>query len=110
MHTFARLDAVALGAACGIVGGFGVFVATVILLIRDGPEMGSHVNVVSQNLIGYSATWQGSIVGALYGAITGFIAGWTLAAVRNLTIAVYFHAIRLWSQLSTEHFLDRFDS
>src|SRR5262249_23726333 len=102
--------AVALGVACGIVGSLGVFVATVILLIRYGPEMGSHLNVVSQNFNGYSVTWRGSVIGAFYGLMAGFIAGWTLAAVRNLSIAVYLHAIRLWSHLSTEHFLDRFDS
>jgi hypothetical protein len=110
IQMFARMDAIALGGACGIVGGLGVFVATAILLIKGGEEIGPNLSLLSQHFIGYSVTWTGSMIGAVYGLVTGFIAGWTLAAVRNLSIAVYLHAIRLWAHLSTDHFLDRFDS
>jgi hypothetical protein len=110
IQTFAKLDAVALGAACGIVGGLGLWLATAILLIKGGQDVGLHLSLLSQQYIGYSVTWTGSFIGAAYGLMTGFIIGWTFAAVRNLSVAVYLHAVRLWSQLSSDHFLDRFDS
>jgi hypothetical protein len=110
IQTFARIDGVALGASCGILFGGGVFVATIILLIKGGHVIGPNLSLLSQYFVGYSVTWSGSIVGAVYGLVTGFIAGWTLASVRNLTLSIYLHAIRLWAHLSADHFLDRFDS
>jgi hypothetical protein len=110
VQTFARLDAIALGVSCGVVFGVGIFAATVILLIKGGEVVGPNLTLLSQYFIGYSVTWTGSIVGAVYGLLTGFIGGWVLASVRNFTLAAYLHAIRLWAQLSNDHFLDRFDS
>jgi hypothetical protein len=110
VRTFARLDAIALGASCGIVCGLGIFVATAILLIKGGEQIGPNLSLLSQFFIGYSVTWTGSIIGAVYGFVTGFITGWTVAFVRNLGIAAYMHAVRLRAHLSANHFLDRFDS
>ena len=110
IQSFAKVDAVALGGACGIVFGLALWLATAVLLIKGGQQIGPHLSLLSQQYIGYSVTWSGSIVGAGYGLMTGFIAGWALASVRNLSISVYLHGIRLWSQLSRDYFLDRFDS
>src|SRR5262245_52461351 len=110
VQTFARVDAIALGAACGIVFGSVVFVATAVLLIKGGEEVGPNLSLLAQYFIGYSVTWIGSFIGAGWGVITGFALGWSLAFVRNFSIAAYLHAIRLWAHLSADHFLDRFDS
>ena len=110
VQTFARVDAIALGASCGIVAAVGVFAATAILLIKGGQQVGPNLSLLSQYFIGYSVTWAGSVVGTVYGFLTGLIIGWTLAFVRNFSIAAYLHAIRLWAHLSADHFLDRFDS
>jgi hypothetical protein len=109
VQTFARIDAIALGASCGIVCGLGVFTATAILLIKGGSQVGPNLSLLSQYFIGYSVTWIGSLIGAAYGIITGFVIGWSLAFVRNLSVATYLHAVRLRAHLS-DHFLDRFDS
>jgi hypothetical protein len=109
-RTFARLDAIALGASCGVVCGLGVFAATAILLIKGGEQIGPNLGLLSQYFIGYSVSWTGSIIGAVYGFVTGFITGWTIAFVRNVSIATYMHAVRLRAHLSANHFLDRFDS
>jgi hypothetical protein len=110
IQTFARVDAIALGAACGIVCALAIFAATAILLIKGGVVIGPNLSLLSQYFIGYSVTWAGSVIGAGYGLLTGFATGWTLAVVRNLSIATYSHATRLWASLSADHFLDRFDS
>ena len=110
VRTFGKLDAIALGGSCGIVCGLGLFAATAILLIKGGEEVGPNLGLLSQYFIGYSVTWTGSIIGALYGCVTGFVIGWSIAFVRNVSIATYLHAVRLRAQLSRDHFLDRFDS
>ena len=110
IRTFARLDALALGTSCGIVCALGVFAATAILLIRGRERTGPNLSLLSEYFIGYSVTWSGSIIGAVYGFVMGFITGWTVAVVRNLSIATYMHVVRLRAHLSGDHFLDRFDS
>lgn len=110
VQMFAKVDAIALGISCGIVCGLGLVAATVVLLIKDGEQIGSNLSLLSQYFPGYSVTWTGSIIGCAYGLAAGFAAGWTLAVIRNLSITVYAHAVKLWANLSANHFLDRFDS
>ena len=110
VQTFAKVDAIALGISCGIVCGLGLVGATVMLLIKGGDKIGPNLSLLSQYFPGYSVTWTGSTIGCAYGLAAGFAAGWTLAFMRNLSITIYAHAIKLWANLSTNHFLDRFDS
>jgi hypothetical protein len=110
VRTFAKLDSIALGLSCGIVCGLGLVSATVILLIKGGDQIGPNLSLLGQYFPGYSVTWTGSILGCAYGLAAGFVAGWTLAFVRNFSLTVYAHAVRLQAVLSGNNFLDRFDS
>ncbi len=110
IRTFARVHAVACGVACSIVLGCGVFWATAALVVKGGEEVGPNLILLAQYFPGYSVTWQGSVIGGAYGLLFGFIGGWGLASLRNLTVTIYLHAVRLWANLSAEHFLDRFDN
>jgi uncharacterized transporter YbjL len=110
IRTFAKVDAIALGIACGIVTSGAVFIATVVLLLKGGMQVGRNLSLLSQYFMGYSVTWSGAVIGAVYGLFLGFVIGWILAFVRNVTVSSYLHAIRLWANLSANHFLDRFDS
>ena len=109
IRTFARVHAMALGIACSIFLGVGIFVATAILLLKGGHQVGPNLILLAQYFPGYSVTWPGTLIGAGYGFLAGFVGGWTLASLRNLTMTTYLHAIRLWANLSVDHFLDRFD-
>ena len=109
-QTFARVDAVAMGISFGIVSGFGLIAATTALLIKGGTQIGKNLGLLSQYFPGYSVSWSGSIIGCAYGLAGGFIAGWALASVRNFSLILYAHAVKLKAILSGEHFLDRFDS
>src|SRR5262245_51258436 len=72
---FAKVSATALGIACGLLGGAGIFAATAILLLKGGSRVGPNLLL----LPGYSVTWPGSLIGAGYGFLAGFIGGWTVA-------------------------------
>ena len=110
IKTFAKLDPIALGVSMGVVSSLGLFLATTVLLLKGGVFVGKNLSLLGQYFPFYSVTWVGSVIGAFYGLIVGFLIGWSLAFVRNLTIASYLHANRLWTNLSSDHFLDPFDT
>ena len=82
-HSIARLHAGILAFVLGLTCGFGLFAMTVWLLIKGGPDVGQHLQLLSQYLIGYSVTFGGAIVGFFYGVLIGGIVGWTIGFVYN---------------------------
>ena len=110
IRTFAKIHAVALGISCGTLMGSGILMATLILELKGGNNVGRNLVLLAQYFPGYSVTWPGSLVGVAYGVGLGFALGWLLAFLRNLSIAIYLHCIRLWSNLSADRFLDGVDS
>ena len=73
---------------CAAVGGLGLFLMTVWLLIMGGPNVGEHLQLLSNYFIGYSVTWWGSIVGILYGALFGGVIGWAIGTIYNKIVTV----------------------
>lgn len=84
--TFARFDAVALGAAVGATAGLGLFLATVFLLLRHGgePEGAWTLSLLGIYLSGYAVTWTGALLGLVEGAGLGFLLGAGMAGSINL--------------------------
>ena len=82
----ARLRANVMAVVFGMVGGTGLFVATVWLLLRGGPNVGLHLNLLSNYFPGYAVTWPGSLAGLVYGALMGGLLGWSLAWVYNRVV------------------------
>jgi len=80
----ARIHAGVLALVGGFVGGAGVFMVTAWLLIKGGPNVGAHLQLLNQYFYGYSVTWPGALVGLLYGALTGAVVGWLIGAIYNL--------------------------
>ena len=78
-----RLRSRVMAVTFGMVGGVGLFVATVWLLIRGGENVGQHLNLLDNYFPGYEVSWVGSLIGFGYGALFGGIIGWTLAWVYN---------------------------
>jgi hypothetical protein len=101
IQAFAKLDKIALGLAAGIMGGLGLFFATVILLIKGGNPVGPNLALLGQYFIGYTVTWKGSLIGLAYGGVSGFILGWFTAFLRNLFVAMYIYTVKLKSNLLT---------
>jgi len=83
----ARLNSTLLGVMLGVMLAVGIFVATNWLVIKGGPvnasgreQIGPHLSLLGQFLIGYRVTFVGSIIGAVYffviGTIIGSVIGW----------------------------------
>jgi len=79
----ARLRAGILAIVFAMVGGTGLFVATAWLLIKGGENVGVTLGLLGNYLPGYAVSWQGAVVGLLYGAGLGGAMGWSLARIYN---------------------------
>lgn len=78
-----RLNARAWGIAAGLLLGGGLFLATVFLVIRGGPNPGQHLSMLRVFFPGYSVTWLGAFVGFIYGFVLGYGLGRIVGSVYN---------------------------
>lgn len=79
----ARLRASVMSLVFGLVGGTGLFVATLWLVVRGGSTVGPHLGLLGNYFPGYTVTWSGCFVGFFYGALLGGTIGWALAWIYN---------------------------
>lgn len=92
MAGFARMDVVAMAVALGTVCAVGLFLLTATLLIKGAPpgiHIGTHLGLLGIYLPGYSISWGGSIVGAIYAWMVGALIGFVWAVMWNLTHYIY---------------------
>lgn len=85
-----RLRASVTAVAFGVLGAAGLFLATVLLLLRggqphpDGTEIiGPHLGLLGNYFPGYTVTWPGAFVGAVYAGVTSAVIGYVVAWVYN---------------------------
>jgi hypothetical protein len=101
---FAPVHKSALGAAAGIV--FGAFLAGLTVFhVVARPSNALEISLLSEYFYGYSVSWIGAGVALFWGFLTGFVAGWFVAFIRNFTTAVWLVFIRAKAALS-QPFLD----
>ena len=81
-----RLNPTVQGIVVGLVSGLGLFVATNWLVLKGGEEVGPHLALLGQFLIGYRVTFAGSVIGLAYGLAVGFAVGWFIATVYNRVV------------------------
>src|SRR5262245_9024667 len=82
---FAPIDSRALGVAVGLTLG-GLVVALTIFHLMLGPADAPDIGLLRSYFYGYSLSWPGTVVGLLWGSLTGFAIGWFAGAVRNLVL------------------------
>ena len=76
-----KLDVTAFAVSCAFVWGFGVLLATWWIIALDGPS--DQATFLGSIYRGYSITPVGSLVGFLWAAIDGLIAGAIFAWIYN---------------------------
>jgi hypothetical protein len=81
-----RLSRNVLGLTLGILFAAGIFLATNILVLKGGPTVGTHLQLLNQYFPGYRVTFAGSLLGAAYGFAVGYVSGWVIAAVYNWVV------------------------
>jgi len=78
-----RLNARAWGIAVGMLLGGGLFLATNILVLKGGENVGQHLGLLSQYFPGYSVSFLGSLIGFIYAFVGGYIIGRAIGYVYN---------------------------
>ncbi len=75
-----------LGFIFGTIAALGIFAATNWLVLKGGAEIGPHLGLLSQFFIGYSVTFTGSLVGAVYAFVIGYLSGLFIGWVYNAVV------------------------
>lgn len=102
---FAPLDKRAFGVALGVTGALAIAGVTMLDLLLGTPWAG--LGLLSEYFAGYTVSWPGVLIGGSWGFAVGFCAGWLLAFVRNLTLALSLFMLRSRAELDeTSDFLD----
>lgn len=78
-----RVHVQGTGTAFGLLFGLTLFVATNILVLRDGDEVGAHLGLLSVYFPGFRVTFLGSLIGFVYAFVLGYATGRTVAALYN---------------------------
>lgn len=104
-HLFAPVDKRAFGIAIGSAAAFTVVLVTVLDLVAVNRWEG--LGLLAQYFAGYRISPLGALIGAAWAFGVGFVAGWLLAFVRNLTLALSLFLIRSRAELEeASDFLD----
>ncbi len=103
---FAPVHKAALGGAVGITLGALVLTLTAYHLLAQ-PEPAPDLRLLNQYFFGYAVSWPGAFIGGFWAAVVGYVAGWFLAFLRNLSAATILFMIRTRAELEqTRDFLD----
>jgi hypothetical protein len=105
---FAKIDPLALGIAVGVVSGLGIFMASIVLLLRGGPAAGPTLSLLGNYLFGFDVTWGGAVIGLFEGGLLGFVVGVLAAGLRNWTLTGYANFVRWRAERDDRrHLLDK---
>jgi hypothetical protein len=78
-----RLNAQAWGIAFGFLFGIGLFLATIVLVVKGGENVGQHLGLLSVYLPGYRVTVAGAFLGFAYMFVIGYALGRLIGVVYN---------------------------
>lgn len=82
-QAIARASEQGWGIAVGLLFGLGLWLATVILLLKGGENPGPHLEMLAVYFPGYQVSWLGSVVGFVYAFVLGYAVGRTIATLYN---------------------------
>lgn len=83
LKTLARANEQGWGIVMGTLAGLCLFLATIVLVIKGGPNPGPHLGLLGIYFPGYTVTWMGSVIGFVYAFVLGYAAGRTVAVLYN---------------------------
>ncbi len=67
----------------GLLLGLGLFIATNVLVLKGGPDVGRHLGLLAAYFPGYRVTFLGSLVGFVYAFVLGYAIGRLIGGVYN---------------------------
>lgn len=83
-----KIQASVLALVGAIICGGGLFLITIWLLIKNGENVGLHLNLLGHYFWGYSVTWAGSLLGLFWGGLAGGAAGLVIGQVYNSIVSI----------------------
>jgi hypothetical protein len=86
-RAIARLRSGVMASVFAMTSGTGLWLATVWLVLRGGPNVGKHLGLLRHYFPGYSVTWAGAFIGFVYAALVGGLVGFLLAWIYNRLVA-----------------------
>ena len=81
--TLLRLNARAWGIAVGLLFGSILFLVTIVLVMRGGPNVAPHLGMLWVFLPGYRVTVGGAFIGFAYAFVIGYGVGRLIGSVYN---------------------------
>jgi len=81
--TLLKLNARAWGIAIGLLLGLGLFLATIVLVLRGGYDVGAHLSLLGVFLPGYRVSVAGALIGFAYAFFIGYAVGRLIGLVYN---------------------------
>jgi hypothetical protein len=85
-RTLMRANEQGWGIAIGLLLGLGLCFATLVLVLKGGPNPGPHLGLLRIYFPGYSVTGIGSAIGFVYAFVVGYAIGRTIATIYNRLI------------------------
>lgn len=82
-----RMNARAWGIAMGLVLGLGLLIATNVLVLKGGPDVGQHLSLLANYFPGYSVTFVGSLIGFVYAFVLGYGLGRIIGTVYDWLVS-----------------------
>jgi hypothetical protein len=86
LTTLLKLNARAWGIAVGLLFGLGIFLATMVLVMKGGKSVGPHLALIGQYLPGYRVTVGGAFIGFVYLSVIGYGVGRIIGGVYNALV------------------------
>jgi hypothetical protein len=83
-QTLTRMNAHILGVTFGLLSALALCLATLILVLKGGQDVGKHLGLLSNYFPGYDVSWAGLLPALFYGGIFGYAAGFLLSRTYNL--------------------------
>lgn len=103
---FSPLHKAAFGVATGTAGALVMSWLTLTVLLSNSDPV-FPLGMLGQYFTGYDITWPGLVIGAMWGFVSAFVAGWFIALCRNLALAITTFSIQTRAELDqTREFLD----
>ncbi len=78
-----KLSGHAWGLSLGLILAAGLFGATNILVLKGGENVGQHLGILSQYFWGYDVTFVGSLVGAFWAFLFGYVSARVVCGIYN---------------------------
>ncbi len=79
-----KLNAQAWGVSFGLIFGLGLFIATIILVIKSGENPGQHLELLAVYFPGFRVSTLGAFIGFVYAFVVGYGFGRLIGWVYNM--------------------------